>query len=70
MGISISLLGVICGVRFGPAHSQLKWPRYALESTMNIVFDANVFTHVEPDTYRKERVDFLVGKFRHGTLQS
>jgi hypothetical protein len=35
---------------------------------MNIVFDANVSAHIETDTYRKEGVDSLVGKFEDGTI--
>jgi hypothetical protein len=52
------------------AGSKPKWPRYELESPMNIVFDPNASTHVESDTYRKEDLDFLVGKYRDGTLRS
>ena len=31
---------------------------------MNIVFGANVSTHIEPDTYRKEGNDYLIEKFK------
>ena len=37
---------------------------------MNIVFDANVSTYIEQDTFRKEGVDYLVGKFVDGKLHS
>ncbi|TVY83757.1 Lipase [Lachnellula suecica] len=41
-----------------------KWPKYTLDSPKNIVFDANVTTSVEPDIYRKETVDYFIGKFK------
>lgn len=35
------------------------WPRYDLSSPQSIVFDANVSSYAEPDTYRKEGIDLI-----------
>ena len=32
------------------------WPRYAVGNPMNFVFDANVTSHPEPDTWRAEGI--------------
>lgn len=46
-----------------------KWPRYDVENPLDYVFDANVSSHAEPDTWRKEAIQFLidsaVGVFNH-----
>ncbi|KAI9825943.1 MAG: hypothetical protein M1819_000462 [Sarea resinae] len=43
------------------------WPPYFSESPVNFVFDANVTSHLEPDTYREESIQYLVEKYRNGT---
>ena len=30
------------------------WPKYDIANPMDMVFDANVSSYAEPDTYRKE----------------
>lgn len=35
------------------------WPKYSLENPMDMVFDANVSSYAEPDTYRKEGMKLI-----------
>lgn len=35
------------------------WPAYDVESPMDFVFDANVTSYAEPDTYRKEGMELI-----------
>ncbi|KAF4909348.1 Lipase 1 [Colletotrichum fructicola] len=35
------------------------WPRYAVESPTNLVFDANVTSHTEVDGFRKEGIELI-----------
>ncbi|KAL4926378.1 carboxylesterase/lipase family protein [Aspergillus undulatus] len=35
------------------------WEGYGVEEPVDLVFDANVTSYVEPDTWRKEGIDFL-----------
>lgn len=35
------------------------WPVYDLDNPQDLVFDANVTSHVESDTYRKEGIDLI-----------
>jgi carboxylesterase type B len=36
-----------------------KWPRYKVEDPVDFVFDANMTSHAEQDTWRKEGIDFI-----------
>lgn len=36
-----------------------KWVSYATENPVDFVFDANVTSHMEPDTWRKEGIDYI-----------
>ncbi|KAI9736069.1 MAG: hypothetical protein M1818_006245 [Claussenomyces sp. TS43310] len=42
------------------------WPPYSLQSPTNFVFDANVTSHLELDTYREHGIQYLVEKYRTG----
>jgi carboxylesterase type B len=35
------------------------WPRYSVDAPKNMVFDANVTSHAEPDTWRKEGIKLI-----------
>jgi hypothetical protein len=35
------------------------WPKYEVGNPMNIVFDANVSSYAEPDTWRAEGIDLI-----------
>lgn len=35
------------------------WPKYSIENPQNFVFDANVTSHPEPDTWRKEAIKLI-----------
>jgi triacylglycerol lipase len=49
------------------AEGAVQWPPYSLESPTNYVFDANVSSHLEPDTYRADGIDYLIEKLSSGT---
>jgi hypothetical protein len=49
------------------AEDAIQWPPYTLENSMNYVFDANVSSHLELDTYREDAIDYLVQKYRGDT---
>lgn len=36
------------------------WPKYDIANPLDIVFDANVSSYAEPDTYRKEGMDLII----------
>lgn len=42
----------------------VNWPKYTLDSPMNIVFDANVtnVAYEEPDTYRAEGIAYIIDR--------
>ena len=48
------------------------WPKYSLDNPQNMAFDVNVssIAYVEPDTYRTEQIEYLIGKFWGGELGS
>jgi hypothetical protein len=35
------------------------WPQYDVSNPLDFVFDANVTSYAEPDTYRKEGIDLI-----------
>jgi hypothetical protein len=35
------------------------WPKYDVSNPLDLVFDANVTSYVEPDTYRKAGIDLI-----------
>lgn len=35
------------------------WPRYSVADPQNMVFDANVTSHAEPDTWRAEGIRLI-----------
>lgn len=35
------------------------WPKYDVANPLDFVFDANVTSYAEPDTYRKEGIDLI-----------
>ena len=35
------------------------WPKYSVSSPMDFVFDANVTSHAEADTYRAEGIKLI-----------
>jgi len=39
--------------------SEAMWPKYSVESPMNIVFDANVSSYAEIDTWRAEGIKLI-----------
>ncbi|KAJ6010777.1 carboxylesterase family protein-like protein [Penicillium sp. IBT 35674x] len=39
--------------------TQADWPAYTLEGPMNMVWDANKTSYPEPDTWRKEGIDWI-----------
>lgn len=39
--------------------TQADWPAYTLEDPMNMVWDANKTSYPEPDTWRKEGIDWI-----------
>ena len=39
--------------------SEELWPQYDVANPLDYVFDANVTSHTEPDTYRKEGMDLI-----------
>jgi len=36
------------------------WPRYDVQNPMDMLLDANVTSHAEPDTFRKEGIDLII----------
>lgn len=43
-----------------------RWPQYTNESQQNFVFDANVTSYVEEDTWRRRGTDYLQSFFLEG----
>ncbi|KAL2862829.1 Alpha/Beta hydrolase protein [Aspergillus lucknowensis] len=40
-------------------NSDVYWEGYAVDQPVDLVFDANVTSYMEPDTWRKEGIDFI-----------
>jgi carboxylesterase type B len=36
-----------------------KWPKYSVKDPKDFVFEANVTSHIESDTWRREGIDFI-----------
>jgi acetylcholinesterase len=43
----------------GPTHGEPAWPAYSIGTAFNFVYDANVTSFVEADTWRAEGIDLI-----------
>ena len=43
----------------GIEDGEVRWQAYGAEQPVDLVFDANVTSYMEPDTWRKEGIDYI-----------